>query len=72
MEGNRAAHETNSGNPGRTTLIGHSYGTTVVGVAAQSGIDPVEELGPIPRMAVDVIAVGSPCMQAAWSDSATI
>ncbi|MFD6653610.1 alpha/beta hydrolase [Streptomyces parvus] len=64
MEGNRAAHETNSGSPGHTTLIGHSYGTTVVGVAAQSDIGPVGEFGPTPRIADDVIAVGSPGMQA--------
>ncbi|WP_030740233.1 alpha/beta hydrolase [Streptomyces griseus] len=64
MEGNRAAHEAHSGSPGHTTLIGHSYGTTVVGVAAQSDIGPVGDFGPTPRIADDVIAVGSPGMQA--------
>ncbi|KQX28862.1 hypothetical protein ASD97_05595 [Streptomyces sp. Root63] len=65
MEGNRAAHdETTPGNPGHTTLIGHSYGTTVVGVAAQSDIGPIGELGPTPRIADDVIVVGSPGVQA--------
>ncbi|MFH9391542.1 alpha/beta hydrolase [Streptomyces sp. NPDC017556] len=64
MEGNRAAHETNPGNPGHTTLIGHSYGTTVVGVAAQSDIGPIGEFGPTPRIADDVIVVGSPGVQA--------
>ncbi|MFI0009991.1 alpha/beta hydrolase [Streptomyces globisporus] len=64
MEGNSAAHETSSGSPGHTTLIGHSYGTTVVGVAAQSDIGPVGDFGPTPRIADDVIAVGSPGMQA--------
>ncbi|MFC8621469.1 alpha/beta hydrolase [Streptomyces anulatus] len=64
MEGNRAAHEINPGNPGHTTLIGHSYGTTVVGVAAQSDIGPVGEFGPTPRIADDVIVVGSPGAQA--------
>ncbi|MFI0594276.1 alpha/beta hydrolase [Streptomyces griseus] len=64
MEGNRAAHEANSGNPGHTTLIGHSYGTTVVGIAAQSDMGSVGDFGPTPRIADDVIAVGSPGMQA--------
>ncbi|MER6598732.1 alpha/beta hydrolase [Streptomyces parvus] len=35
-----------------------------MGVAAQSEIGPVGEFGPTPRIADDVIAVGSPGMQA--------
>ncbi|WP_307027068.1 alpha/beta hydrolase [Streptomyces canus] len=37
LQGNRAAHEELSGNTAHTTVLGHSYGSTVVGVSAQSG-----------------------------------
>ncbi|MFB7374378.1 alpha/beta hydrolase [Streptomyces sp. NPDC056222] len=50
--------ETAQGGPDRshTTLMGHSYGSTVIGVATQQG----QSAGPI---ADDIIAVGSPGMQ---------
>ncbi|WP_411109483.1 alpha/beta hydrolase [Streptomyces sp. c-19] len=58
MEGTRAAHEAASGSGGHTTLIGHSYGSTLVGEATQAGriFD-----GPI---ADDIVVAGSPGMQA--------
>ncbi|MEV6496433.1 alpha/beta hydrolase [Streptomyces prunicolor] len=37
LQGNRAAHEEASGIAAHTTVLGHSYGSTVVGVSAQSG-----------------------------------
>ncbi|WP_405991461.1 alpha/beta hydrolase [Streptomyces sp. NBC_00986] len=37
LQGNWAAHEEASGNAAHTTVLGHSYGSTVVGVSAQSG-----------------------------------
>ncbi|MFD9865865.1 alpha/beta hydrolase [Streptomyces niveus] len=37
LQGNRAAQEHAVGTAAHTTAIGHSYGSTVVGVAAQSG-----------------------------------
>ncbi|MFJ3287677.1 alpha/beta hydrolase [Streptomyces sp. NPDC086669] len=50
VAGTHAAHD---GSPSHTTVLGHSYGTTVVGAAAAGG----EGLG-----ADDVVAVGSPGM----------
>ena len=46
-------HASHDGSPSHTTVIGHSYGTTVVGAAAAGG----NGLG-----ADDVVAVGSPGM----------
>lgn len=46
-------HASHDGSPGHTTVIGHSYGSTVVGAAASGG----NGLG-----ADDVVAVGSPGM----------
>ncbi|WP_078883923.1 alpha/beta hydrolase [Streptomyces sp. NRRL S-340] len=64
MDGTRVAHQTESGpnNLGHTTLIGHSYGSTVIGDAAKAGsfLD-----GPL--AADDVVVAGSPGMQAARS-----
>lgn len=37
LQGNRAAQESADGTRAHTTVIGHSYGSTVVGVSAQSG-----------------------------------
>lgn len=37
MEGNRVAQQTADGTRSHTTVLGHSYGSTVVGVSAQSG-----------------------------------
>ncbi|MFI1732730.1 alpha/beta hydrolase [Streptomyces acidicola] len=50
VAGTQAAHD---GSPSHTTVIGHSYGSTVVGAAASGG----DGLG-----ADDVVAVGSPGM----------
>ncbi|MFJ9813677.1 alpha/beta hydrolase [Streptomyces sp. NPDC101151] len=59
LDGNLAAHRAGSGNnPGHTTLIGHSYGTTLIGDAAKTRGWPE---GPLP--VDDVIAAGSPGMQ---------
>ncbi|MFI6701747.1 alpha/beta hydrolase [Streptomyces sp. NPDC050509] len=57
LDGNRTAHEYATGSSAHTTVIGHSYGSTVVGVASQSGgmLD-----GP---MADDILVAGSPGMQ---------
>ncbi|MWA13995.1 alpha/beta hydrolase [Streptomyces sp. BA2] len=61
LDGNRIAHQSEAGpnNFGHTTVIGHSYGSTVIGDAAKSGgmLDgglPVD----------DVVVAGSPGMQA--------
>lgn len=65
MDGTRVAHEGASGpgHPSHTTVIGHSYGSTLAGVAAQE--DRGHSKAPL---ADDVIAVGSPGMQAAHAD----
>ncbi|MET7360890.1 alpha/beta hydrolase [Streptomyces sp. NPDC005562] len=62
LEGTRAAHHSVSGpdNPGHTTVIGHSYGSTLIGDAAKAGS---ERYGPL--AADDVLVAGSPGMQAA-------
>ncbi|GAA0488023.1 alpha/beta hydrolase [Streptomyces sp. NPDC046215] len=59
LDGNKAAHQSATGNAAHTTLIGHSYGSTVIGDGAKSGHWPE---GPL--AADDVIAAGSPGMQA--------
>ncbi|MFE7265825.1 alpha/beta hydrolase [Streptomyces sp. NPDC057592] len=61
LDGNRIAHqgESGAGNSGHTTVIGHSYGSTVIGDAAKSG-----SFKDGPLAADDVVAVGSPGMQA--------
>ncbi|GAA4902037.1 alpha/beta hydrolase [Streptomyces coeruleoprunus] len=58
LQGNRAAQQYADGSPAHTSVIGHSYGSTVVGVAAQSGSwnDP--------KAANDYVFVGSPGVQA--------
>ncbi|MDJ0380711.1 alpha/beta hydrolase [Streptomyces sp. G-G2] len=57
MQGQRAAHQEATGTASHTTVMGHSYGSTVVGVATQSGTwrDGA--------MADEIIAIGSPGMQ---------
>ncbi|MEV5530384.1 alpha/beta hydrolase [Streptomyces prunicolor] len=58
LQGNRAAHEEASGNVAHTTVLGHSYGSTVVGVSAQSGSwSDSEAVG-------DYMFAGSPGVQA--------
>ncbi|MFF6811392.1 alpha/beta hydrolase [Streptomyces sp. NPDC012403] len=59
LQGNREAHANASGSaPPHTTVIGHSYGSTVVGVSAQSGswkdLEAVD----------DYVFAGSPGVQA--------
>ncbi|MGY4914038.1 alpha/beta hydrolase [Streptomyces sp. 900116325] len=58
LQGNGAAQQTADGTRAHTTVIGHSYGSTVVGVSAQSGSwnDP--------ESANDFIFAGSPGVQA--------
>ncbi|MGC5343183.1 alpha/beta hydrolase [Streptomyces sp. DT171] len=58
LDGSRVAHQQATGQAAHTTIIGHSYGSTVVGVAAQSGS---WKDGPI---ADDVLVIGSPGVQA--------
>ncbi|MFI9724595.1 alpha/beta hydrolase [Streptomyces sp. NPDC052396] len=58
LDGARAAHQQATGSTAHTTVIGHSYGSTVVGEAAR-GHWPDGALA-----ADDVIAVGSPGMRA--------
>jgi hypothetical protein len=64
LDGNRMAHQGEAGStdPGHTTVIGHSYGSTVIGDAAKSG-----KFHDGPLAADDVIAAGSPGMQARHS-----
>ncbi|MET9826264.1 MULTISPECIES: alpha/beta hydrolase [Streptomyces] len=61
LYGNRMAHQAESGpnNFGHSTVIGHSYGSTVIGDAAKSG-----GLLDGPLAADDVVVAGSPGMQA--------
>ncbi|MCD9141433.1 alpha/beta hydrolase [Streptomyces albireticuli] len=59
LDGNKAAHQSATGSTAHTTIIGHSYGSTVIGDGAKSGHWPD---GPL--AVDDVIAAGSPGMQA--------
>ncbi|GAA3004660.1 hypothetical protein JCM13580A_50790 [Streptomyces drozdowiczii] len=58
LEGNRVAQQTADGTPSHTTVVGHSYGSTVVGVAAQAGS------WQDPKAADDYVFAGSPGVQA--------
>ncbi|MEU6521713.1 alpha/beta hydrolase [Streptomyces sp. NPDC046924] len=58
LQGNREAHENASGSTAHTTVIGHSYGSTVVGVSAQSAS------WSDPEAVDDYIFAGSPGVQA--------
>ncbi|MFH9860558.1 alpha/beta hydrolase [Streptomyces sp. NPDC017202] len=58
LQGNRAAHEYASGDTAHTTVLGHSYGSTVVGVSAQSGS------WKDPEAVDDYMFAGSPGVQA--------
>jgi uncharacterized protein YukE len=64
LDGNAAAHETAAGEKGHSTLMGHSYGTTVIGDASK--VDPPYHEGrthdPLP--VDDVMTVASPGVQA--------
>ncbi|MBK3594674.1 MULTISPECIES: alpha/beta hydrolase [Streptomyces] len=58
LQGNAAAQQTADGTRAHTTVIGHSYGSTVVGVSAQSGS------WKDPAVANDFVFAGSPGVQA--------
>lgn len=58
LEGNRTAHEQMTGDSGHTTVIGHSYGSTLIGDTAK--IANWKESG-VP--ADDILVAGSPGMQ---------
>ncbi|MFE5601990.1 alpha/beta hydrolase [Streptomyces coelicoflavus] len=58
LQGNREAHENASGSTAHTTVVGHSYGSTVVGVSAQTGS------WKDPEAVDDYIFAGSPGVQA--------
>ncbi|MFB7912596.1 alpha/beta hydrolase [Streptomyces sp. NPDC056061] len=58
LQGNGAAQQTADGTRAHTTVIGHSYGSTVVGVSAQSGS------WKDPQAANDFVFAGSPGVQA--------
>ncbi|WP_055556280.1 alpha/beta hydrolase [Streptomyces sp. NBRC 110028] len=64
LDGNAAAHEAATGEKGHSTLMGHSYGTTVIGDAAK--VDPPyhgdRTHDPLP--VDDVMTVASPGVQA--------
>ncbi|HEX5567301.1 MAG TPA: alpha/beta hydrolase [Streptomyces sp.] len=57
LHGTRTSHEYATGGSSHTTLIGHSYGTTVIGEATQAGN---WRDGP---MADEIVVAGSPGMQ---------
>ncbi|MEU2250721.1 alpha/beta hydrolase [Streptomyces sp. NPDC019224] len=58
LEGNRVAQQAADGTRSHTTVLGHSYGSTVVGVSAQSGT--WQDL----KAADDYVFAGSPGVQA--------
>ncbi|MEV5975343.1 alpha/beta hydrolase [Streptomyces sp. NPDC051921] len=58
LQGNRVAQEGADGSRAHTTVIGHSYGSTVVGVSAQSGS------WKDPEAIDDFVFAGSPGVQA--------
>lgn len=63
LDGNAASHEAASGGRGHATLVGHSYGTTVMGDAAK--YQPAyHESGSDPLPVDDVVTVASPGVQA--------
>ncbi|MCR8573594.1 alpha/beta hydrolase family protein [Streptomyces sp. Isolate_219] len=59
LEGNRTAHQYASGETGHTTVIGHSYGSTLIGDTAKTA-----GWNETPVPADDVLVAGSPGMQA--------
>ncbi|WP_064458309.1 alpha/beta hydrolase [Streptomyces hygroscopicus] len=61
LDGNRAAHEAATGGHAHTTVIGHSYGSTVIGDATKSHTSYDPHGGALP--VDDIIAAGSPGMQ---------
>ncbi|MFF1734262.1 alpha/beta hydrolase [Streptomyces sp. NPDC058247] len=59
LTGNDVAHQQETGARAHTTAVGHSYGSTVVGDAAQAGTSWTD-----PKLADDIILAGSPGVQA--------
>ncbi|MEU7556228.1 alpha/beta hydrolase [Streptomyces sp. NPDC044571] len=63
LDGTEAAHQSASGNHSHTTLMGHSYGSTVIGDTAKYRSDYADTWAdPLP--VDDVVVAGSPGMQA--------
>ncbi|MGW7573489.1 alpha/beta hydrolase [Streptomyces sp. NPDC054765] len=60
LEGNRLAHQYATGSHGHTTVMGHSYGSTLIGDTAKTA-----SWNETPIPADDVMVAGSPGMQAA-------
>lgn len=58
LQGNGVAQQADDGSRAHTTVVGHSYGSTVVGVSAQSGS------WDDPQAADDYVFAGSPGVQA--------
>ncbi|MFF3177117.1 alpha/beta hydrolase [Streptomyces sp. NPDC057900] len=58
LQGNGVAQQADDGTRAHTTVVGHSYGSTVVGVSAQSGS------WDDPQAADDYVFAGSPGVQA--------
>ncbi|MEU8996981.1 alpha/beta hydrolase [Streptomyces caniferus] len=59
LEGNRSAHQHATGSLGHTTVMGHSYGSTLIGDTAKTA-----SWNGTPIPADDVMVAGSPGMQA--------
>ncbi|CAG6398574.1 alpha/beta hydrolase family protein [Streptomyces cocklensis] len=64
LDGNAAAHKAATGGHAHTTLIGHSYGSTLIGDTAKYQYPDHDLHFSDPLPVDDVIAVGSPGMQA--------
>ncbi|WP_404956883.1 alpha/beta hydrolase [Streptomyces sp. 147326] len=64
LDGSEAAHQSASGDSSHTTLIGHSYGSTLIGDTAKYRSPYADTWWSNPLPVDDVIAVGSPGMQA--------
>ena len=64
LDGNQAAHQSATGDTAHTTVVGHSYGSTVIGDAAKYRTDYSNSWSD-PLGVDDVVAVGSPGVQAA-------
>ncbi|WP_406251436.1 alpha/beta hydrolase [Streptomyces cyaneofuscatus] len=63
LEGNDVAHRDATGGLSHRTVIGHSYGSTVVGEATQYTPEYAESRWKSTIPADDIVAVGSPGMQ---------
>ncbi|MFC0599713.1 alpha/beta hydrolase [Streptomyces palmae] len=63
LDGVAESHESASGDRAHTTLIGHSYGSTVIGDATKSHTSYDPDAGPL--AVDDIVAAGSPGMQVA-------